>query len=110
MTISERPRGEAVRTIHLGALGTDLRGPAIGVVVAKFLERCRDEAFHPVVDCRGTRRVSEEVLFRAAAYLEDMYDDRPYPYPEIVSDKKSLDGRILFERVEELFVRSRYPK
>lgn len=56
------------RIVHLGKLGKRLEGPAIGKLLALFLNNCRKENMVAVIDCNGVERIGEAVIRSARAF------------------------------------------
>jgi NADH/NAD ratio-sensing transcriptional regulator Rex len=58
------------RIVHLGKLGKRLEGPAIGKLLAKFLNNCKKENFVAVIDCKGVERIGEAVIKNAKLFSD----------------------------------------
>lgn len=56
------------RIVHLGKLGKRLEGPAIGKLLALFLNNCRKENIVAVIDCNGVERIGEAVIRSARTF------------------------------------------
>lgn len=58
------------RIVHLGKLGKRLEGPAIGKLLAKFLNNCYKEGVVAVIDCKGVERIGEAVIKNAKLFSD----------------------------------------
>ena len=56
------------RIVRLGKLGKRLEGPAIGKLLAKFLNNCKKENFVAVIDCKGVEKIGEAVIKNARTF------------------------------------------
>jgi len=50
------------RIVRLGRLGKRLEGPAIGKLLARFLNNCRNEGCIAVIDCFGVESIGDAVI------------------------------------------------
>ena len=50
------------RIVRLGKLGKRLEGPAIGKLLAKFLNNCYKENMVAIIDCSGVERIGAAVI------------------------------------------------
>jgi len=48
------------RIVRLGRLGKRLEGPAIGKLLARFLNNCRNEGCIAVIDCFGVESIGDQ--------------------------------------------------
>lgn len=78
------------RIVRLGRLGKRLEGPAIGKLLARFLNNCRKEGFAAVIDCFGVESIGETVIRNAKRFTKEMPETYIADACEEVA--KSLNG------------------
>jgi len=62
------------RIVRMGKLGKRLEGPAIGKLLARFMNNCRKENVVAVIDCKGVEKIGEAVIKNARVFLSDKPD------------------------------------
>lgn len=60
------------RIVRLGKLGKRLEGPAIGKLLAEFLNNCRREGVVAIIDCYGVERLGDAVARNMAKFTKEM--------------------------------------
>ena len=78
------------RIVRLGRLGKRLEGPAIGKLLARFLNNCRNEGCIAVIDCFGVESIGETVIRNAKRFTKEMPETYIADACEEVA--KSLNG------------------
>jgi len=78
------------RIVRLGRLGKRLEGPAIGKLLARFLNNCRNEGCIAVIDCFGVESIGDAVIRNAVRFVREM----PETYVADACEKvaESLNG------------------
>ncbi|MGB4026941.1 MAG: hypothetical protein WBK47_01130 [Acetomicrobium sp.] len=60
------------RIIYMGKIGRRLEGPAIGKLLAKFLNNCRDDEIAAVIECSEVDQISKTVIKTASKFIKNV--------------------------------------
>lgn len=58
------------RIIRLGKIGKRLEGPAIGKLLAKFMNNCHEDEIAAVIDCSEIESIGKTVMKVAKKFLK----------------------------------------